>query len=437
MSCYPITTLPNGNDNDRDEENRGRSRATRRRSLIAPFSRRSSSVSSTSRADAARNAFRSRRSSFGDTQCLPFGFNNNDTASGGGILDVGRASRAGRRARSLSRASIDRGRAVLRSAFGGRKGSEADVKSWRNFDPDADCKPILSFRGGSAWKYLDPEREQLHLDLFWPAKKENPFRPDIFPVENLAPLCNFRCLTYLKLTGMMQSYQKYIWHTVWLNPQLEVVELEMALEPCIRRTSNAKWPSIKGEWKVRIAEDICDSYYGYNGQGTLERRIGIGEYLDKKAIKQAWERAVSMGCSLTQLPIVKLSLTGFVVDADPFFYWFNPHRLRMIDFKNDCVDAGFALPKFMAEHVLVTWPLAVIEHAQYAHVVRPGYVRVVDVKPPKSRVTNDDSDKENWQGEQMREKQEQHMKPTPRKLKKRPGTAKGTKGLLSAPWASA
>ena len=216
----------------------------------------------------ARNVFRnSRRSSMNDvqSQCLPLGKINSDYSidskiSGGRF--GGRASRTKTRvvtrARSMSRASIDGGRALFRSAFGSHKNS---VKVMRNYDVASESKPVMSFRGGSAWKYLDADREQLQLDLFWPEKdNRNPFRPDTFPLESLAPLCNFHHLTFLKLTGMMQSYQKYIWQAVWLNPQLEVLELEMGLEPCIRRTFNAGWPSIKGDWEVRTADDIHEAY---------------------------------------------------------------------------------------------------------------------------------------------------------------------------------
>lgn len=217
---------------------------------------------------AARNVFRSRRSSMNDVQCLPLGLinsNNSNDSKVSGVRFGGRASRArtrvATRARSVSRASIHGGRALIRSAFGSRKGSVGVAKALRSYDVASECEPIMSFRGGSAWKYLDTDREQVHLDLFWPDKEnKNPFRPDTFPLEDLAPLCNFRNLTFLKLTGMTQSYQKYIWQTVWLNPHLEVLELEMALEPCIRRTFNAGWPSIKGDWEVRIAEDIREVY---------------------------------------------------------------------------------------------------------------------------------------------------------------------------------
>ncbi len=62
------------------------------------------------------------------------------------------------------------------------------------------------------------------------------------------------------------------------------------------------------------------------------------------------------GVNLRYLPIVKLVLAGFVVDAGPFFRWFNPMRLRNIEFKYGCIDAGFALPSHMSNLVTVSWP---------------------------------------------------------------------------------
>jgi hypothetical protein len=127
-------------------------------------------------------------------------------------------------------------------------------------EADGFGKPIISFRGGSAWKQLPLHRDNLHLDVFWPSKREIPFVKDTFPLEEMLPLCNYRQLRFLKITGMMQSYQKYIWQAVWLNPGLEELALEMALEPCIRRTFDVAWPSIKGQWVARTAAEARESY---------------------------------------------------------------------------------------------------------------------------------------------------------------------------------
>ncbi|EEP77522.1 predicted protein [Uncinocarpus reesii 1704] len=246
---------------------------------------------------------------------------------------------------------------------------------------DGSAKPIMSFRGGTSWRHLDTERESLSLDLFWSSHKENPFRPDIMPMMELAPLCNFRNLRSLKLTGMLQSYQLLIWQTVWLSHGLEELHLEMALEPCIRHTFCGSWPKIRGKWFPRTAVTARGLYYGKNGRGELQRRVGFGEYLDKHAIGNAKEAAAAVGATPDKLPVVKLTLMGFVVDSDPFFLWFNPHRLRSIEFKDHCVDAGFALPVQMSEHVVVSWPRQDNPgEPMWARRVTPGEIQLIDRK---------------------------------------------------------
>ena len=78
----------------------------------------------------------------------------------------------------------------------------------------------------------------------------------------------------------------------------------------------------------------------------------------------------SQGINLRYLPIVKLVLAGFVVDAGPFFRWFNPMRLRHVDFKHGCVDAGFALPSHMDNLVTVSWPESSLGECKLATVSR-------------------------------------------------------------------
>ena len=148
---------------------------------------------------------------------------------------------------------------LFRSAFS-KKGMNPEPVTETQEPADGFGKPILSFKGGSAWKHLDLGRISLHLDVFWPCKREIPFIQDTFPLEEMSPLCNFRQLKFLKVTGMMQSYQKYIWQAVWLNPGLEELALEMALEPCIRRTFDVAWQSIKGDWVARTAAEAHPSY---------------------------------------------------------------------------------------------------------------------------------------------------------------------------------
>lgn len=79
----------------------------------------------------------------------------------------------------------------------------------------------------------------------------------------------------------------------------------------------------------------------------MHPKIGIGEYLDKYAIEKAKVLAGVAGQALHRLSIKRLTLSGFVIDADPFIQWFDHRRLRSIHFKDDCFDAGFYLPKSM------------------------------------------------------------------------------------------
>lgn len=95
--------------------------------------------------------------------------------------------------------------------------------------------------------------------------------------------------------------------------------------------------------------------------GVLHRRVGCGEYLDKILMEKAKICAMAIGRCRQRLSIKTLKLTGFVVDADPFLHWFDPKRLKAINFKDFCVDAGFYLSLPMA-HVCVQFPREVTEH---------------------------------------------------------------------------
>jgi hypothetical protein len=102
----------------------------------------------------------------------------------------------------------------------------------------------------------------------------------------------------------------------------------------------------------------------------LHCSIGIGEYMDKRAIEAAKGRAALLGPTLNRFSIAKLTLSGFVVDADPFELWFDPERLRTIHFKNNCVDAGFFLPDDIQDHVTITFPREIEERALHMWIYR-------------------------------------------------------------------
>ncbi|KAJ5096414.1 hypothetical protein NUU61_005770 [Penicillium alfredii] len=149
----------------------------------------------------------------------------------------------------------------------------------------------------------------------------------------------------------MQSYQMYIWQAAWLNANLDKLELGMTLEPeLLSPKYTAQWKLIQDSWKM--------GDHGYRGNGILHPDIGCGEYLDKHSIEKAKIRALAMGRTPKRLGIKTLVLTGFVVDADPFLHWFDPHKLRSIHFKGHCIDAGFWLAHSMRQ-VTVRHPKAI------------------------------------------------------------------------------
>lgn len=248
-------------------------------------------------------------------------------------------------------------------------------------EPGTPAKPLMYFRGGASWNCLPRDMQAIGIDVFWPVKNNQvgmSDRREVLHIEELAPLCQFRCLRVLKLTGMLQSYQKYIWQAAWLNTELEELELGMALAPRIRRNYQGKWPFIKGGWTMSgdsygepvyqyvvhspTSSTLANSFSGHMGFGTLKRTIGVGEYLDKTAIEKAKVCAMANGRTLNRLSIKTLTLNGFVVDADPFLHWLDPKRLRCINFQDNCVDAGFYLCLPM-KRVNVRYPLDINEKA--------------------------------------------------------------------------
>ena len=161
---------------------------------------------------------------------------------------------------------------------------------------------------------MEHNKQHLEIDLFRPELEEG-----VFPLHDLSPLCLYRDLRTLKIIGMMQSYQSYIWLVVWLNPQLTDLTLEMA---------------------------------------------GKAEPLDEKAIAKAQEyakskptmREVVQGKTTTRVlrkfHIINLSLTNFVVQDAPF-KWFSDMKLQRVELHR-CKDAGFELPSVMERSFNIT-----------------------------------------------------------------------------------
>jgi hypothetical protein len=130
----------------------------------------------------------------------------------------------------------------------------------------------------------------------------------------------------------------------------------------------------------------ADENRGEQEDGSLNDTFGTGEYLDKNAMAAARSAVSSQGVNLRYLPVVNLVLAGFVVDAGPFFRWFNPMRLRSIEFKHSCIDAGFALPSHMSNLVTVSWPGALPDDCRSITIKRtaPQDVKTVSMRRKQS-----------------------------------------------------
>jgi hypothetical protein len=83
--------------------------------------------------------------------------------------------------------------------------------------------------------------------------------------------------------------------------------------------------------------------------------------------------------NMRYLPITHLTLMNFVVDAGPFFRWFDPRKLKELTFLGDCIDAGFYLPESMESNVKINSPKPIMT----ARIVRPGEIKLIDIKKPK------------------------------------------------------
>ncbi|GLA91489.1 hypothetical protein AtubIFM61612_003926 [Aspergillus tubingensis] len=344
-------------------------------------------------------------------------FSMNDAAFTGTPLATARVAELSRRPRSQSRTrsqsqvrgssvASSRSSSLIRSALyrmanlmREESEDETEVGSVQLLSADEATpeKPLLEFRGGETWERLTDDRHSLGLDVFWPQEldnKENISDIDnktdsktepaliMLDLEQMSPLCLFRNLRSLKIIGMMQSYQKYIWQAAWLNIDLEELELGMALHPRIRKNKTGDWPFIKGGWKLNKAHYAEPVYFG-DGTGALDHNLGQAEYLDKMVIEKAKVRAMSVGRTRQKLSIRTLTLFGFIVDADPFLHWFDTKRLQRIHFKDYCVDAGFWLSKPMKK-VEVDFPRQMQEKVSTARRVDlSSELKVIELKGGK------------------------------------------------------
>ncbi|KAF7715927.1 Uncharacterized protein PECH_005734 [Penicillium ucsense] len=211
-------------------------------------------------------------------------------------------------------------------------------------------QPWTEFPGGSSWENLPRSKTSLGLDLGSSVPEGTDEEDNVLGIEELRPLQQFRGLRSLQLTGMLHSYQSIIWQAVWLMADLDELTLEMALEPEIIHPYFAShWKQIDEHWTLAPTDGENCVYYGHLQDGQLHKDIGHGEYLDKYCMEKAKVLARTRGPTLRQLRLKQLTLSGFVVDVDPFLLWFDPLCLERIRFKRGCIDAGFWVPAPMKD----------------------------------------------------------------------------------------
>lgn len=106
-----------------------------------------------------------------------------------------------------------------------------------------------------------PYWQSLDLSLFKPGLTSDLLIGDTTSPRDLLPLCDFRRLRTLKLTGMVDSYQEIIFRACWLNPELWSLTLVMALEPELTTRALRKWKAIEGkDWKMEEYQKVDKTY---------------------------------------------------------------------------------------------------------------------------------------------------------------------------------
>ena len=114
------------------------------------------------------------------------------------------------------------------------------------------------------WPVIPANLQDLTLDLTIcsPQEAESYKRQAVFQQAHLKPLCDFRGLKSLCVTGMLESYQQVIWEVVFRNPSLETLEMRMAQEPlCRNRIDREVWPRIEESLMKTEGETAMESEY--------------------------------------------------------------------------------------------------------------------------------------------------------------------------------
>ena len=189
--------------------------------------------------------------------------------------------------------------AVVRAVAGLSCGAAVFLFSPHRSGAEISVQEVIAIRKGRAIAFsktalihMDRGIYDISMDLF---RLSN--NPSVYPVHDLAPLCQYRHLRSLTITGMMQSYQSRIWEVVWLNLYLTDLTLEMEMD----------------------GEERLDNEAIRKGRRYALWKPTLGDYV--------------RGHTTTAIPekllVVNLSLTGFVMDRGSLD-WFDAQRLRYV-----------------------------------------------------------------------------------------------------------
>ena len=174
-----------------------------------------------------------------------------------------------------------------------RKDLRDDIQEQQLATEEGEIQPIFKF-SKQLLIWMDHDKTHLEIDLFRPKDLR-----DIYPTHVLSPLCLYRKLQSLKILGMMQSYQTYIWLVVWMNPCLSELTLE----------TSSEGEAMDGAEILKAREYAkCKPTMSEIAQGHTRTKIS------------------------KEFPITKLSLLNFIVDGS-FFGWFNRKRLLEVEIR--------------------------------------------------------------------------------------------------------
>lgn len=174
-----------------------------------------------------------------------------------------------------------------------RKDLRDDIREQQLATEEGGIQPIFKF-SKRLLIWMDHDKTHLEIDLFRPKDLR-----DIYPTHVLSPLCLYRKLQSLKIVGMMQSYQTYIWLVVWLNPCLSELTLETSCEGEAMDGAEI----LKARDYAKCKPTMSEIAQGYTGT-TISK----------------------------EFPITKLSLLNFVLDGS-FFGWFDRKRLLEVEIR--------------------------------------------------------------------------------------------------------